>query len=95
MAVTWVNKAYGREYELARFHKTKNNPLKDRYRRMMADQAITVIDRQLRDKAYLRLRERLVRASIAGDQKAIAKVELLIRDHLGEAREAYTGHKDY
>lgn len=88
-------KAHGREKDLLRLNKQRNDPYLSHYVRRMADQAHVVIVSQLRDRTYLSLRERLIKATQAGDQVAIAKIELLIRDHQGEDKFAASGAKEY
>lgn len=93
--ITWTTHAYGREHDLEKLNRQRNDHHLGPKTRLGADRAHTKINRQLRDKYLMRLRSRLLKATIAGDHQAVGKIELLIRDHLGEAREAFSGHKDY
>ena len=93
--ITWQNRAYGREADLDRLNRQRNNHKLGPKTRLGADRAHTKINRQLKDRTYIRLREQLLKATIAGDQLAVAKIELRIREHLGEDKFAATGAKDY
>lgn len=95
MNITWTSKAYGREKDLIRLNKGRHNKKLNDVTRNGHDKAYAKVLRQLADPTYCGLRERLLKATVAGDQLAIAKIELQIRDHLGEPKEAFTGHKDY
>ncbi len=93
--ITWKTRAYGREADLRRMNRNRNSRKVGPLTRLGHDRAHTKIMMQLNDPVYCLLREQLIRAVIAGDQKVIAKIELRIRDHLNEPREAFSGAKDY
>lgn len=95
MAITWSNKAWGRESDLQRLNSQRNNHKLGPKTRLGADRAHTKINQQLRDRKYTSMREQLIKATQAGDQLAVAKIELRIREHLGEDKFAASGHKDY
>lgn len=88
-AITWKSKAWGRESDLVRLNNLRNNRGVGPLTRLGADRAHTKILIQLRDEKYTNLRERLINATRAGDTNAVANIELQIRDHLKEPKEAH------
>lgn len=75
---------FGRLTTLQKLDKVRNDPHKHKYRRMQADRAIKRIVAQLHDRALMRLRERLIRATVAGDLTAVWKIENQIRAYEGQ-----------
>lgn len=78
---------YGRAGELTRLNKDRNNPSLSRFQRKMADEAHSKIVEQMKDKRLMRMREQLIRATRAGDLEAANKIQLRMRDYLGESPE--------
>lgn len=78
---------YGREADLKRLHRIKHDVLAPKKRRQAADKAAQAINQQLKDKPLMRMRERLIRATIAGDTIEIIRITQLIRDCTGEDKE--------
>lgn len=78
---------YGRLTTLNRLREARSDYSKHPYRRMQADKAIRKIVAQLQDRQLMRLRERLIRATLYGDQHEQWKLENQIRAH-EKSREA-------
>lgn len=78
---------YGRTGDLAKLNADRNNPGLPKHVRHQADKAHAKIVEQLKDKKLMGLRERLIRATRAGDMKAASKIEQEMRAHTGEDRE--------
>lgn len=72
---------YGRQTTLEYLRARRDDYSRHPFRRKQADRAIKQIISQLRDKKLLRLRERLIRATRAGDDHWIWKIENQIRAH--------------
>ena len=92
--ITWTTKAWGRESDIIRLNNGRNNENLGPKTRKGHDRAHGKIQRQLRDRKYLHMRENLIQASRAGDLAEVEKLELRIRDHLNEPREAFTSPED-
>jgi hypothetical protein len=75
---------HGWEGTLAAHKKIRDDPRQPRERRYAADKAIQKILAQLKDKKLVGMREQLVGAHKAGDEKAIISVTKQIRAHNGE-----------
>ena len=95
MDITWHSKAWGRETDLMRLNNLRNDHTVNPLHRRGADRAHTKINKQLRDKKLMAMREQLIKATVAADQLAIAKIELRIREYLGEDKFAASGAKEY
>lgn len=78
---------YGREGQLKKLNNDRNNPKLSRIVRERADRARLKIINQLEDKELMGMREQLMRATQAGDSEASRKIQLRMRDYLGEERE--------
>lgn len=78
---------FGRAGDLKKLNDDRNNPLLSNVQRQQADKAHTKIVEQLKDKKLMRMRERLIRATRADDQEAAMKIQLQMRDYLGEEKE--------
>lgn len=59
---------YGRLTTLNYLRERRDDPARAPFRRLQADRAIRQIITELRDKGLMRLRERLIKATIYGDQ---------------------------
>lgn len=66
---------YGRMTTLRRLKDARDDPSRHPIRRMQADRALRKIMAQLRDRKLMGLRERLIRATKYGDQKAVQQIE--------------------
>lgn len=90
---------YGRYTTLERLRKVRDDPLKHPFHRWQADQSIGRILRQLESRPLMRLRERLIKATRAGDYHESWKIELLMRDyeykHHMRAYEGVAEREDY
>lgn len=88
----------GRYSTLQWLDAARNDPSKHPHRRMEADRAMRKILRQMRDRHLMRLRERLIKATRAGDQHEVWKIENHIRYHERNYEaietEEYTGDLD-
>ncbi len=84
MNITWTTKAYGWEGILARNAKVMNDPTKPKNLRHAADMATQKIERQLKDKALMSLREQLMKATRANDERSIINITKQIRSHTGD-----------
>lgn len=78
---------HGWEGTLAKYKKIRDDPRQPREQRYAADRAIQKIVAQLRDKKFVGLREQLVGAHKAGDERAIINITKQIRAHNGEDTE--------
>lgn len=72
---------YGRQTTLKRLKERRDDYSRHPFHRMQADRAIKKIIAQLRDRKLMRLRERLIKATIAGDQHMVWKLENQILVH--------------
>jgi hypothetical protein len=81
---------YGRAGELARLNNDRNDPKLSKFVRQQADKAHQKIVNQLKDRKLMGLRERLIRATQAGDQYEARKIETEMRAYTGEDRETGT-----
>lgn len=90
MEISWKSKAWGREADLLRLNKLKNDDTKGPKTRLGADRAHTKITMHLKDKKYTNLREHLINATRAEDTEAARKIELQIREYLKEPLEAFS-----
>lgn len=66
---------YGRMTTLKRLKAARDDYSRHPIRRMQADRALRKIMAQLRDRRLMRLRERLIKATKYGDQRAAWKIE--------------------
>lgn len=78
---------YGREGELSKLNRDRNNADLPPIVRLRADRAYKKIAEQLKDKKLMGLREQLIKATRAGDQEASMKIQLQMRAHAGEEME--------
>lgn len=89
---------YGRQTTLMKLNADRNDHSKHPYRRMQADRAMRKILAQMADKHLMRLRERLIKATQAGDQREVWKLESHIAHHEEDFEaietEEYTGDLD-
>lgn len=81
------NYLYGRQTTLSRLDEVRSDPTIDRFTRSRADKAYHEILGQLKDKKLMRLRERLIKATMAGDLHEVWKIENLMRSHEGKQQE--------
>jgi len=81
---------FGRAGDLAKLYKDKHNPDLPHVVRDRADRAMQKIRAQLADHHLMGMRERLIRATKAGDMDAARKIELQMREYTGEDRETGT-----
>ncbi len=82
-----MNKAHGREGELAKLNSVRNDPTKPNWLRANADKNHAKIVAQLKDKKLMLMRERLIKAAQAGDAPAQARIQMEMRYYLGEDTE--------
>lgn len=80
----WLN---GRYTTLKKLHEVRDNCDLPFHVRKGADRSIAKIREQLKDKKLTRMREWLIKATLAGDQVAVWRFENQIRDHEGQERE--------
>lgn len=66
---------YGRTGDLAKLNKDRNNPALPKFVRLQADKAHAKIVDQLKDKRLMRMRERLINATRAGDLNEATKIQ--------------------
>lgn len=83
---------YGRDGELAKLHRDRNNPDLPLITQRAAHKAYVKIASQLRDRPLMEMRLRLIKAASAGDEQEQRKITMQMRDYLGEDRE--TGLRD-
>jgi hypothetical protein len=79
---------YGRLTTLNRLKAVRDDPKKHKFHRLQADQAIARIKEQMKDRTLLGMRERLIKATRAGDLHEVYKIECSIRAHEGQEVEA-------
>ncbi len=84
MEVTWRTRAYGREGQLEKLNKTRNDWSKQPWIRRKADETYRKIVAQIQDKKLMAMRERLIKASLAGDARAQALIQMQMKHYLGE-----------
>lgn len=70
-----------RDHDLAELSKRMNDPTKPMWVRKSAWRTFNKILSQVSDKKLVELRHRLIRANIASDVAAVAKIELQIKDY--------------
>lgn len=80
---------YGRTGDLTRLNRDRNNPALSGFVRLQADKAHAKIVRQLKDKTLMRMRERLIYATRAGDMTEARKIEIAMHAH--EKKDQETG----
>lgn len=78
---------YGRAGELDRLNRDRNDPKLPKFVRQQADKAHAKIVEQLKDKKLMRMRERLIKATQAGDQHETDKIQKQMREYTGEDKE--------
>ncbi len=66
---------HGRLTTLHKLKAVRDDPSKPKFSRLQADQSISRITKQLKDSGLMRMRERLIRASQAGDLTEVHKIE--------------------
>lgn len=81
---------YGRDGELKRLNNDRNDPTLSRFTRKQADKAHSKIVAQLKDHKLMGMRERLIKATKAGDPYEAKKIETEMRAYTGEDRETGT-----
>ena len=81
---------YGRAGDLEKLNRDRNNPRLSRFVRQQADKAHATIVAQLRDKKLMRMRERLINATRAGDNDEARKIEIGMRVYEKKDRETGT-----
>jgi hypothetical protein len=77
-----LTRAHGWEGTLKRHSRDRNNVNLSPSVRLAADKAYKKIVAQLNDKHLMSQRERLIRASQAGDARAIDRISKQMRDYL-------------
>lgn len=78
---------YGRETQLTKLNEDRNNPKFGPFTRLQADKAHRKITSQLKDKKLMGMRERLIRATIAGDSYESSKIQMMMRDYTRQDQE--------
>lgn len=78
---------YGRAGDLKKLNADRENGGLPKVIRQRANQAHAKIVAQLRDKKLMSLRQRLIGAVKAGDEKASIRIQLQMRDYAKEDRE--------
>ena len=78
---------YGRLTTLNKLRSVRDDHSQHWFTRQRADRAINLIREQLKDRKLMSLRERLIKATRAGDLHEVLKIECLIRDHEGQEKE--------
>lgn len=79
--------AYGFGSTLYKLKGDADNPMLSPLTRKQAHDGVAKIIRQIQDKKLMSLRQRLIRASIAQDERAIAHITQQMRDYTQEDRE--------
>ncbi len=82
-----THKAFGREGQLAKLNRTRNDYTKSVFVRQMADTTFKKIQRQLEDKKLMAMRERLIKAAEANDEYEMVKIQQQMRAYEGEDME--------
>lgn len=72
---------FGRLTTLNRLKKVRDDFSKHPFHRQQADKAMSKIKLQLKDKRLNAMRERLIKATRAGDLHEVWKIENLIKHH--------------
>lgn len=78
---------YGRDGDLKKLNRDRNNTELPKFVRLQADKAYHTIVNQIKDKKLMRLRLQLINAVKSGDMKSASKIEQQMRSHVGEDRE--------
>lgn len=78
------NHLHGRLTTLMKLNEDRNNPELGAFTRLSADKAHYKISQQLKDKKLMSLRERLIKASQAGDKYEMWKISNLMYQHEGK-----------
>jgi len=78
---------YGRTGDLVKLNKDRNDYKLSKFTRSQADKAYAKIVVQLKDKQLMKLRLRLIKASIAGDLNEADKIQQQMRSFTKEDRE--------
>lgn len=81
---------YGRTGDLVKLNKDRNDYKLSKFSRSQASKAHAKIVMQLKDKQLMKLRLRLIKATIAGDMKEATKIEQQMRSYIKEDRETGT-----
>lgn len=82
-----THKCWGWEGSLERFNKERNDVTLPAKRRYLADKARKKIMAKMEDKKLMAMRERLIKASKAGDERAVIQITKEIRWYSGEDTE--------
>lgn len=80
---------YGREKQLYQLNKDRNDPTKPMVARKWADAAHRKIVNQLKDRKLMAMRERLIKATRAGDKLEMNKIQAAMKAHEKQDRETY------
>lgn len=78
---------YGRETQLTKLNDQRNDTKLSKLTRLHADKAHSKITSQMKDKKLMSLRERLIKATIAGDTYETSKIQMCMRDYTRQDRE--------
>lgn len=78
---------FGRETTLYKLNRDRNNPKLSKIVRKRADEAMTKILKQLKDKKLMQMRTRLIAATRDGNQYEVWKIEQQMKEHEGRERE--------
>lgn len=78
---------YGRLTTLKKLTKDRDNPNLHPFVRLQADKAIEKIKSQIKDRPLMAMRERLIKATRAGDLHEVWKIENQIRAYEGKELE--------
>lgn len=78
---------YGRNGDLAKLDKDRNDPRLSKFQRQQADKAHAEIVSQLKDRKLMSMRERLINAARANDLPAQAKIQAEMRAYLHQDQE--------
>jgi hypothetical protein len=78
------NYMFGRQTTLNKLKSVRDDHTKPSFRRIQADQAMSKIIDQLKDKKLMALRESLIKATQAGDTHAAWKIENQIKAYEGQ-----------
>ena len=85
--ISWETKAYGWEGALTKLNADRNDYDKPRGVRIAADKAHAKILRNLEDTELMGMRERLIKATQAGDYEAIKRITQQMRAYNHEDQE--------
>lgn len=86
--ITWYTHCYGREGQLGRLNRERNDYNLPYHRRHAANKTLAKIIKQCSDKRLMAMRERLIKATQAGDYFEAGKIGQQMRAYLGEDLES-------